>query len=61
MYRKDQVKGIVAVILFGIIGISFFVFGDESPITKYIALGAFLVWLVSIYVIGKKFEDKEKE
>ncbi|MDB9775209.1 hypothetical protein OAB47_03135 [Vicingaceae bacterium] len=61
MYRKDQVKGIVAIILFGLIGISFFVFGGDSTITKYTALGGCLVWLVSIYVIGKKFEDKEKD
>ena len=36
-------------------------FGGDSTITKYTALGGCLVWLVSIYVIGKKFEDKEKD
>ncbi len=59
MYRKDQVKGIVAISLFSIIGVSFFVFGDDSPITKYTAMIAFLIWLVSIYIIGKKFDKKD--
>jgi hypothetical protein len=59
MYRKDQVKGIVAIILFGIIGISFFVFGDESSITKYITLISCGAWLVSMYFVNKKFEKKD--
>lgn len=59
MYRKDQVKGIIAIILFGIIGVSFFVFGDESPLTKYIALGAFVIWLIATYFIRKNFEKND--
>jgi len=59
MYRKDQVKGIVAIILFGIIGISFFIFGEESDVTRYVAIIACAMWLVSMYFINKKFEKKD--
>ncbi|NBG66293.1 hypothetical protein [Acidiluteibacter ferrifornacis] len=59
MYRKDQLKGIVAIILFGLIGISFFIFGDESTITRYVAIISFAIWLISIYFINKKFEKKD--
>ena len=59
MYRKDQVKGIVAIVLFGLIGICFFVFGEDSEVTRYVAIIACGMWLVSMYIINKKFEKKD--
>lgn len=61
MYRKDQIKGIVAIILFSIIGISFLVFPDSS-LPEIISIFCFLMWLVAMYFINKKFNgDKENK
>ncbi len=59
MYRKDQLKGIIAIVLFGIIGICFFVFGEDSPILKGVALGGVVAWLVSMVILNRKFKDRE--
>jgi len=51
MYRKDQLKGILALILFGCIGLSYFFLGDET--TKWVAVFAIIVWLGSMYFLNK--------
>lgn len=53
MYKKDQVKGIIALILFGIIGISYYFFkdGDETLTISIICL---LAWLLIMYVLNKR-------
>ncbi len=59
MYRKEQIKGIIAIILFGIIGISFFIFGRDSDLLKFVALGCFILWLISMFFVNRKFEKKD--
>jgi len=57
MYRKDRIKGIVALILFGTIGISYWILGEEF--TKWIAIVAIGVWLMTIYILNRKEKNKE--
>lgn len=59
MYRKDQIKGIIAVSLFGILGICFFVFGEDNDILKFVALGCCIIWLISMFIVNKKFDKKD--
>lgn len=59
MYRKDQIKGIIAIILFGIIGLSFWLFPDSS-VPEYISIAAFLLWLLAMMLVNRKFEKKEE-
>lgn len=53
MYRKDQIKGIIALILFGIIGISYYFF-EESDITVTISIVCLFLWLLSMYILNKE-------
>jgi hypothetical protein len=52
MYRKDQIKGIVAIILFGVIGISYAILGEE--IAKGAAIAGIIIWFTSMYFLNKK-------
>tara|TARA_R110002072_G_scaffold220291_6_gene377784 strand:- start:1859 stop:2020 length:162 start_codon:yes stop_codon:yes gene_type:complete len=51
MYRKDQIKGIVALVLFGLIALSYWLFGKE--IAKWVATGGFVVWLATMYFLNR--------
>lgn len=53
MYRKDQKKGIVALILFGIIGVTYYFF-DEGDITLTVSIVCLFAWLVTMYVLNKR-------
>jgi hypothetical protein len=53
MYRKDQIKGIIALLLFSIIGITFWLSGEED-VSLYVSLGAFGIWLVSMYWLNRR-------
>jgi len=55
MYRKDQIKGIIALILFGTIGLSYFLF--DKDVAKWVALVCTIAWLASMYFLNKKFKD----
>jgi len=52
MYKKDQQKGIIALILFSAIGISYVFFSKE--IAKITAVVGFIIWLIAMYVLNKK-------
>ncbi len=52
MYRKDQIKGIVAIILFASIGISYALFDKE--IAKIVAVIGLVIWLSTMYILNKK-------
>ena len=52
MKKKDQTKGIIALITFGSIFSSYFIWGKETA--KYVALGGFAVWLGAMYFLNKK-------
>jgi len=52
MYRKDQIKGIIALILFACIGLSYFFLGDDA--TKYVTVLAIFIWLGSMYYLNRK-------
>jgi hypothetical protein len=52
MKKKDQTKGIVALITFGSIFISYFIWGKE--IAKYVAIAGFAVWLGAMYFLNKQ-------
>lgn len=56
MYRKDQIKGIVALILFACIGISYYFFKD-GDVTKTISIIGIAIWLGLIYFQNKRKED----
>lgn len=58
MYKKDQIKGIVAIVLFSIIGISFLLFPD-GPIPEIISVVSFAIWLIAMFVLNKKFKNDE--
>ena len=52
MYKKDQQKGIIALILFGAIGISYVLFSEK--LAKIAAVAGFVIWLIAMYVLNKK-------
>jgi hypothetical protein len=56
MYRKDQIKGIVALILFACIGISYFFF-QNGDVTKTISIIGIVIWLGLMYFLNRKKED----
>lgn len=56
MYRKDQIKGIIALVLFGIMGISFLLFPD-SAVPEYISIVCLIVWLIAMFLVNKKFKN----
>lgn len=51
MFRKDQIKGIIALILFACIGLSYFLFNEE--IAKWVAVAGVIAWLVSMYYLNR--------
>lgn len=52
MQEKDKIKGIVALITFGSIALSYFIWGKE--IAKYVAIAGFAAWLGAMYFLNKK-------
>lgn len=52
MQEKDKIKGIIALITFGSIAASFFLFGKD--IAKYVAVVGFAVWLGTMFFLNKK-------
>ncbi|MFT4756297.1 MAG: hypothetical protein ACI91R_000942 [Vicingaceae bacterium] len=52
MNKKDKTKVIIALITFGSIFVSYFIWGKE--IAKYIAVAGFAVWFGSMYFLNKK-------
>ncbi|MDA9783049.1 hypothetical protein OAD50_00370 [Vicingaceae bacterium] len=52
MKKKNQTKGIIALITFGSIFASYFIWGKE--IAKYVALGGFAVWFGAMYFLNKQ-------
>lgn len=52
MYKKDQQKGIIAIILFGAIGISYAFFSEAFA--KGVAVGGIIIWLVAMYLLNKR-------
>lgn len=56
MYRKDQIKGIIALVLFACIGISYF-FNKNGDITMTVSIISVVIWLVSMYFLNKRNED----
>ncbi|MEX2379279.1 MAG: hypothetical protein WD530_00935 [Vicingaceae bacterium] len=53
MYRKDQIKGIIAIILFGIIGLTYLLTKDDD-IAVIVSSIAFVVWLISMYILNRR-------
>ena len=51
MYRKDQIKGIVALILFACIGLSYLLF--DKDFAKWVAIVAIVIWLSTIYFLNR--------
>lgn len=56
MYRKDQIKGIIALILFGIIALSYWLFEDGDE-TISVSIAALFAWFISMYFLNKKKEE----
>ncbi|MCB0803854.1 MAG: hypothetical protein HND54_10110 [Bacteroidetes bacterium] len=56
MYRKDQIKGIIALVLFGCIAIAYFFFENEE-IAKTASIIGIALWLISMYFLNKKFKN----
>jgi len=54
MYKKDQIKGLVAIILFSIIGVTYFL-SDSKDLLLTISIVAFIIWLISLYVLNRRF------
>ncbi|MFT6165579.1 MAG: hypothetical protein ACJAV5_000692 [Vicingaceae bacterium] len=52
MNKKDQTKGIVALITFSSIFTSYFIWGKE--VAKYVAIAGFVVWLGAMYFLNKQ-------
>ncbi|MEQ8625907.1 MAG: hypothetical protein RJQ00_01155 [Vicingaceae bacterium] len=55
MYKKDQQKGIIALILFGAIGMSYLFFSEK--VAKIAAVVGFAIWLIAMYVLNKKSDS----
>ncbi len=55
MYKKDQIKGIIAIILFSIIGIVYF-FSDDSSLLTTVSILAFIIWLVTMITINRRYK-----
>lgn len=53
MYRKDQLKGIIALILFAIIGCVYF-FSKDDDLILTVCIIALFIWLVAMYFLNKK-------
>jgi len=51
MYHKDKIKSVIALILFAIIGLSYWLFGKE--IVGYVGIGALVIWLGSMYFLNR--------
>lgn len=54
MYRKDQLKGIAALIIFGSIALIYFFFGKD--IAKIFAVVGFIIWIGTMYHLNKRKE-----
>lgn len=54
MYRKDQIKGIIALILFGAIGLTYLLTKDDD-IALIVSSLAFIIWLISLYKLNRRF------
>lgn len=52
MHQKDKTKGIAALIIFGGIFATYFIWGKE--IAKYAAIGGFAIWLGVMFFLNKK-------
>ncbi len=55
MYKKDQQKGIIALILFGSIGLTYALF-DKST-AKVVAVISIVIWLISMFMLNKKNKE----
>lgn len=52
MLEKDKIKGIIALLVFGGIGLSFWLYGKE--VAKYVAVAGFAIWLTTMYFLNKQ-------
>jgi len=52
MNKKDKTKVIIALITFGSIFASYFIWGKE--VAKFVAVAGFVVWFSSMYFLNKK-------
>ena len=52
MYREDQIKGTIALILFAAIGLTYWLFEEE--VAKVVAVIALVIWLATMFLINKK-------
>ena len=52
MYRKDQIKGIVAIILFALIGITYWLTENDDVVVT-VSIIALLIWLLSMYFLNR--------
>lgn len=55
MLKKDKIKIGIVVTLLSLLGISLFVFGKESAITKYTSGFCLLAWLTTMIIVNKKY------
>ena len=56
MLKKDKIKIVIIVILLVLLGVSYFLFGKESPIMKYTSAFCLIAWLTTMFIVNKKSE-----
>ncbi|MEQ8909942.1 MAG: hypothetical protein RIC95_12160 [Vicingaceae bacterium] len=54
MYRKDQIKGIIALVLFGALGLCYW-FTEDDDVMVTAGIIALLLWLGSMYFLNRRF------
>lgn len=55
MHKKDRIKAIIAVVIFGSIGLGYWMFGKD--IAKIIAVIGFVIWLGAMYHLNKQAKN----
>lgn len=55
MLKRDKIKVVVIAVLLVLLGISYFLFGKESPIMKYTSAFCLIAWLATMFIVNKKY------
>tara|TARA_R110001592_G_scaffold208843_2_gene459891 strand:+ start:6664 stop:6834 length:171 start_codon:yes stop_codon:yes gene_type:complete len=56
MLQKDKIKLIVVLILIIAMGLTYFFVGKESIIMKSVAGASFIIWLLTLFFLNKKYK-----
>ncbi len=53
MEKFDRLKALIAICIIGVVMGSFVVIGKDEPMTRWLAVGGIIIWLITMFLINR--------